>query len=137
MSSRKRKPADLRALCGEVGPDDGVNPREWNRDARRRDGRKLRQLCSQIARALQLALGGIPEAEAFARAVVREVRPAACAGRLVVWIEVPDVVALAEARAALALRAGRLRTEIAEAIHRRRAPELVFDVVVRRAGDDD
>lgn len=139
MPSRKRKDHTRRApaaapyrLCDELFEDDGVDPREdTRRDAAldQKPDRKLRQLCKQVAQALQLALAALPAAAALAGVFVREVRPAPHAGRLCAVIEAPDPRRAPEIAAILQQYAGRLRGEVAAAITRRRAPELTFEVV--------
>jgi len=132
MNSRKRKEEMLRALCANWHPDDGVDPRE---DKRRDDNnlekpdRKLHQLCRQAQRALQLALDALPHAAALGL-TLRDVVPAPNAGRLCVLVSVPTPALRAEAIALLNQRAGWLRTDVAAAVSRRRAPELTFQIVI-------
>lgn len=133
MSSRKRNEEDLRALCAQLYPDDGVDPREDKRgDARneRNPDRKLRQLCKQVAQTLQLALGGLPQADALVGVSVWGVSPAPNAGRLCVVIAVPDPRWREEVAAIMRRHSGRLRSEVASAITRSRTPELTFEVIV-------
>lgn len=133
MPSRKRKENDLRALCAHLYPDDGVDPREdRRRDAEyeKKPDRKIRQLCKQVERTLQLAFGALPRADALVGATVWEVTPAPNAGRLRVVISVPDPNRKDEVAAIVRRHTGRLRAEVAAAITRRRAPELTFDVMV-------
>ncbi len=134
MQSRKRNKPDLRALCAQPYPDDGLNPRD---DKRRRGvaehrgaDRKLQQLCKQAARTLHLALGALPDADRLAEVAISTVYPAPHAGRLRCVLTVPDPERREEVAAVVGRHAGRLRAELAAAITRRRAPELVFEVVV-------
>lgn len=139
MPSRKRSKNDSRALCAHLYPDDGVNPREdKRRDAKTIEPtqRKLRQLCKQAAHALHLALGGLPEADVLAGTTVREVTPAPNAGRLRAILVVPSATRRDDVEAVVQRHIGRLRTEVAVTITRRRAPELVFTVLVEEARDD-
>jgi ribosome-binding factor A len=139
MPSRKRKKDDPRALCAHLYPDDGVNPREDVRqdalDGRKPD-RKTRQLCKQVAQTLQLALGGLPEADVLVGVSVWDVTPAPHAGRLRVVMAVSEAGRAAEVAALLRQRGAWLRGEVAAAITRRRVPELTFDVIVRGGGRD-
>ncbi len=133
MPSHKRNEEDLRALCAQLYPDDGVDPREDKRrdaECERRTDRKLRQLCKQVAQTLQLALGGLPQADALAGMSVWDVSPAPNAGRLCVVIAVPDPGRREEIAAIMRQHSGRLRSEVASAITRSRAPELTFEVIV-------
>jgi ribosome-binding factor A len=133
MHSRKRNEQDLRALCADLHPDDGVDPREdKRRDAgdERKPERKLRQLCKQVAQALQLALGNLPHADGLVGVSVWDVSPAPNAGRLCVVIAVADAGRREQVAAIVRRHSGRLRGEVASAITRRRTPELTFEVIV-------
>ena len=133
MRSHKRNGQDLRALCADLHPDDGVDPREdKRRDAEneKKPDRKLRQLCKQVAQTLQLAIGGLSQADALVGATVWDVSPAPNAGRLCVVIAVPDPGRREEVAAIVRRHSGRLRGDVASAITRRRAPELTFEVIV-------
>jgi len=136
MNSRKRRLDALRALCAELHPDDGVDPRDEKRRAarvERKNDHKVWQLCKQVAHTLHLALGALPDADALAGVIVQAVEPAPNAGRLRVTFAVADPRQIPEVSAVVERHAGRLRAEMAAAITRRRAPELVFAVV---AGGD-
>lgn len=71
------------------------------------------------------ALAGLGD-EALQALQVVSVEPAPHSGRLCVTVRSPDRD-LAEQR--LAVAAGRLRTEVAAAINRRKTPEIVFVVI--------
>jgi ribosome-binding factor A len=90
--------------------------------------RKTRQFCRQVQRVLNLAL---VDQDLFVEAV----SPAPHCGHLLVHVCIPADRAIAEALGALQRDAGRLRTEVAAAIARKRAPELSF-VPAFPAGDD-
>ncbi|HNQ22304.1 MAG TPA: ribosome-binding factor A [Phycisphaerae bacterium] len=133
MPSRKRKRNVLRAPCAHLHADDGVDPREDKRrdaELERRPDRKLLQLCKQVAQALQLAFGELPQADALFGASVREVAPAPSAERLRAVVVTPDPARRAQIAAILQRHSGRLRAEVASAITRHRAPELTFEVVM-------
>ena len=126
-------PANWADVTDEPGPEDGTDPKEWHRkpwDAPKAAGRKARQLCGQAAEALHAAVGECADPAVQALTVL-QVTPAPHTGRLRVTLTLPadGSVGRAEAEAALARAAGRLRGEVADAVHRRRAPELVFEVV--------
>ena len=131
MPSRKRNTEILRALCAQVHPDDGVDPKHQRRRSANRIGvssRKLRQLCRQVAHALQLAL---PEVLSDCDGTLMSVDPAPNAGRLRVVIAVSatsDPQVLLER---LKRQSGHLRAEVAQAVSRRRVPELTFSVVLK------
>ncbi len=116
--------------------DDGTVARS---DFRDRDGartvragasdRKTLQLCAQVRRAFEFALHAACEDPAFDDLEVVEVVPAPHAGRLRVVVgqtaaDRPSAEVLARLESARA----RLTAEVAETIHRRKVPELVFEV---------
>ena len=139
MNSRKPRTNDPRPLCAETGPDDGVDPRHEKRRelARtRKPDRKLDQLCKQVAQDLQLSLSALPKAGEMVGVTVQAVVPAPNAGRLRVVLAVPDPQRHTEVAAIVQRSAGRLRAEVAAAISRRRAPELVFEIIVE-GGDHE
>ena len=91
--------------------------------------RKTRQFCRQVQRVLNLALVA---QDLF----VEDVSPAPHCGHLLVHVAIPADRAIAEALGALQRDAGRLRTEVAAAIARKRAPELSFVPAFPDAGED-
>jgi len=117
------------AACDEVGPEDGIDPREWAKsDFRRAPGRKALQLCRQVGEALQAALAECRD-EVLSGLIVTTVTPAPHAGRLRVSVAAAPSAAVRDAAVVqghLARAAGLLRAEVAAAIHRRKTPELVF-----------
>ncbi len=95
---------------------------------RRKTNWKLQQLCRQVERAAALALA---EVDVPVGAAVAEVAPAPDASRLrviVVLAAGSGAQHLVDTRAALERDAAAFRSEIARAIHRKRVPEVVFDV---------
>jgi ribosome-binding factor A len=133
MSRRFGPPANWADVTDEPGPEDGTDPKEWHKqpwDAPQAAGRKARQLCGQVAEALHAAVGGCADPAVRPLAVV-SVDPAPHTGRLRVVLALPPDggVTRAEAEAGVARAAGRLRAEVAAAVHRRHAPELVFEIV--------
>jgi ribosome-binding factor A len=86
---------------------------------------KTRQLCSQVQRALNLALTDLPGADLGA-VFVSDVLPAPGSGDLLVYVAVPEDRAVADVLAELRALAPRLRAEVARSITRKRVPELSF-----------
>lgn len=123
MSFHKRR--FERPLADTLGPDDGVDPRDWKRvDASQVvRNRKALQLCRQVEHALHLALAdcGDPVLQSL---TVESVRPHPDSSRLLVVLsgDAPD------GAGRVAVAGSLLRREVAAAIHRRKTPELVFDV---------
>jgi ribosome-binding factor A len=130
-----------REVCAETGPDDGVDPRELARERLRRHrriggvnapktaGRKALQLGRQVAEAVDAVLAGESGDEVLASLRVVAVTPAPDASRLLVTVA-PGAgagkVDPEEILARLARASGWLRTEVAAAVTRRKAPALAF-----------
>lgn len=129
---RKAKSEDLSSLCGRLGPDDGINPRELFKTSRRsKNDRKDRQLCRQVFETLSYVLSSVGHDEQLQDLVVREVIPAPDATRLLVVVcpfAATDQVNPAEVLQQLYQASGRLRAEIARSISRRAVPDLMFRV---------
>lgn len=110
--------------------DDGALVRPDFRDTGRKvSPRKLAQLCSQIRRALQMAVLGTVEDETFIDLEVHTVEPGNDPGRVrVVFFHHDASVELNEVRRRVEAARGLWTAEVARAIHRRKVPELVFEV---------
>ena len=139
MSLRKPSRKRLRSLCAEVHADDGSDPRVFFR----KDGsaskprHKARQLCRQVAEALDGLLAGHSGDELLQELAVVDVEPAPDAARLLVTVtprptDVP--IHPASILASLDRASGWLRAEVASAITRKRAPLLTYRVVEIRSG---
>jgi hypothetical protein len=118
--------------CAEPGPGDGLDPRYASRESAPRGPaavrRKTLQLCAQIYRAIEMALCGHPE-DIFRDMRVGSVVAARGQGRLLVTlVATPSALErpLEEWSEALARLAPQLRFVTAQAIHRRKVPELVL-----------
>jgi ribosome-binding factor A len=138
MTSRKVSLRAIAALCDELGPDDGVDPRRIRRGRRKRkkDG-KARQVSRQAEVTVELTLGALLDDALQGLRVVR-VEPAPDSRRLLVVLGPRDGSAeMTEDEAAAAVRKveGRLRREVARALHRKRAPSLAFGFVGMREGE--
>ena len=124
----------LRAHCGELHEDDGVDPRDYfsSGTSRHRRSRKTKQLCRQVAETLDLVLSGDCRDEILQSLQVVSVVPAPNSSRLLVTV----VAGLPDAQLDRGLilnrldkQSGRLRSEVAASINRKRAPMLVFNVL--------
>lgn len=127
------KPARKRilALCDSPGPDDGLDPRYDARStSERRASRKARQLCAQAARTLHTLLSECGDDE-LRELTLLTVEPAPHAGRLLVTVGPVAPGQVQGVLDQLQRVAGRFRAEVAAAVNRRRAPELVFRAAVR------
>jgi ribosome-binding factor A len=130
MTSRRISRKDLLSGCQQAGPEDGVDPRYDHLDGgRRRPGRKTLQLCSQVAETLAGVLA--EQANGVLRdLLVVSVTPAG-GGRLLATLT-PAPSAAVRDRAVILEHLGHahglLRNEVARAVNRRKAPDLVFQV---------
>ena len=88
--------------------------------------RKARQFCRQVQRALNLALADRHADDGLNDLFVDDVSPAPDCGHLLVHVVIPAGRPVNEALGALRRDAPRLRSEVAMAITRKRAPELSF-----------
>jgi ribosome-binding factor A len=87
------------------------------RRSERKQNYKAAMLCRQVQRVLSLSLADVS---------VVEVTPGPDSSRLLVHVAIPRHLAVDEALARLNERTPSLRAEVARAITRKRAPELVF-----------
>jgi ribosome-binding factor A len=128
--ARRISQKDLLAGATDVGPGDGLDPRYDRPEAGRPLGRKTLQLCGQVMQTLSGVLAEQRD-DVLRDLEVASVTPAG-GGRLLVRVT-PAPSAQARDRAVilerLAAAHGALRGEVAAAINRRKAPDLVFEVV--------
>ena len=99
---------------------------------------KVQQLCKQLERAASVTLAGECASDVLVGAAVLSVEPAPDAARLRVTVVLAPGRSAEDAAQAIAdLRraAPAFRREAALSIHRKRVPEVTFDV--RRAGEVD
>ena len=99
--------------------------------------RKTRQFCRQVQRALNLALADQCADGGLHDLFVDEVTPAPDCGHLLIHVVIPSGTTAADALQALRLDASRLRSEVAMAITRKRAPELSFVPAFPDGGQDE
>ena len=115
MSKRRKRGRD--AL---PGPDD-----LFSASADRRASIKEAQLCAQVRETLSFALADTTD-DTLLSVFVLDVVPAPDQSRLAVQVEAPGDPDEVQRR--LVQELGRLRTEIAHAIHRKKVPNLTFVV---------
>jgi ribosome-binding factor A len=140
MNHKRFSKRQMQSLCGEIHSDDGIDPTEFFRPVRKTNSnhRKAQQLCHQVADTLSLVLGGEFGEELRDLRVVA-VTPAPDASQLLVLVA-PAIagnnVDSDAVIAKLAAVAARLRSEVAMAITRRRAPKLLFQFVAGQSADE-
>jgi ribosome-binding factor A len=126
MKSRHSSLELMKELCGEIREDDGVDPREFvKREQRKESNKRDRQLCAQVRRCLDLALPEMLLRLNISTCEVLSVEPAPDASRLMVVIKA-NAGEVDRIRPALDQLKGRIRAEVAQAVHRKRAPDLYF-----------
>ena len=130
MPSRRIPRRDVRSGCDQVGPGDGLDPRHDHlQDGQKQPGRKALQLCGQVAETLAGVLA--EQADGVLRDLLVVCVTPAGSGRLLATLT-PAPSAAERDRAVilthLANAHGLLRNEVARAVHRRKAPDLVFQV---------
>ena len=133
MPISRRKRVELLMLCGQLNEDDAVDPREFFRTRYRSQDAKAQRLCRQVADTLSLVLSGEMADEVLQSLEVFSVQPAPNTRRLLVVVR-PNPRLCADTTpgailAKLSAVQGRLRTEVAAAISRRKAPALDFEVI--------
>ena len=135
MKSRKRE-KEMRALCGQLHPDDGVDPREFHdrtRSSRRREDHKLLSLCKQVFRSVSCTLAGECGDAILQDLSVVAIEPKPDATHLLVLVQLTTLkgqVSLDEVRLRLSQVRPFLREQVATAVSRRRAPDLSFQVIL-------
>lgn len=122
----------LESLCGQVGPDDGLDPRDFFRKKETRGtSRKDWQLCRQVAETLNYVLSGEAHDDVLLGLLVQQVEPAPDASRLLVTVgslDRSDQTDPSTILLHLQQATKRLRAEVASSISRKKAPELIFHV---------
>ena len=125
-----RQPGDMAA---SHSPEDGTDPRVFfdRRQPRRKGGRKALQLCAQVSRALSYALSDCDD-DVLRDLYVESVVPAPDDKRLMVTVtDLNGAASPPEVLEHLHLHHGHLRAEVARSIHRKRTPELSFQVALQ------
>ncbi len=137
MKSKKPSRHEMLSSCADVGPDDGLDPRAFFRKPSAGvPNRKALQLCRQAAQTLGQILAGECGDDLLRELIVESVQPAPNASRLLVTVALALSAAgvdPSEVLACLNRAHGRLRSEVAAAINRRKAPDLVFRVATPKA----
>ncbi len=124
--------------CQEIGPEDGVDPRESIRRAliekatQPKLDRKALQLCRQVERTLAFVLSGELNDDRIRDLQIMSVVPAPHTNHLLATLQscVPlEQDELIELDAALASHKSRVRAAMAADINRRKTPDITMRVV--------
>ncbi|QDT76086.1 ribosome-binding factor A [Lacipirellula limnantheis] len=140
MSLDKRTREQMLAHCDAIHEDDGVDPREFFKLRSHRDkpDRKAQQLCRQVGETIDQILAGELGDAALNALRVASVVPAPDASRMLVTLVATsddgsfDRAAIEHKLAAVT---GLLRSAVAAAITRRKAPNLSFVVIGPNDGE--
>jgi ribosome-binding factor A len=117
-------------VAADRGPEDGMDPKEFFRKSSARGpGRKVMQLCSQVQESLYWILGSQCGDESLALLQVLSVEPAPDSTRLLVTLKLSDGMTMSEALERLQEASKAIRSEVANSIHRKKAPDLVYRLV--------
>ena len=130
MTRQKQSKDLLSSYRADIDADDGADAREFfKKGSSKTNNRKSQQLCAQVADTLGQLIGGDTADEILQSLRLIEVSPAPDASQMLVLVGpaagAPELAAR-EVLAALNGASGWLRTEIAAAITRKRAPRLIF-----------
>ena len=140
MESSHARLRAIAKLCDRTGPEDGVDPRHSSRgSSRKKKSRKIPQLCKQAELTIQMVLSASGDSVLRALTVV-DVEPTTSKGNLLVVLksgEHQEESTEAETREALARATGVLRGAVAEAIHRKRAPNLAYAIISAHGWRDE
>ncbi len=135
FSNRKSRRRNRRA----PETSDGLDSSYFSSHGRARRDQKTAQLCRQVFRAVSLALGECAD-DVLRELTVHAVEPAPDASRMLVRVGVSPIAAADtpphEVLARLEDVSGFLRREVAAAITRKRAPELLFTFAPPAAAAD-
>ena len=102
-----------------------------DRKRRRVADHKTLRLCRQVLEALQIAVAGECGDEVLQQVFIASVNPGADPSKLEVAVELPPDVGPVDAVARLEKAKGLLRTLVAQAISRKKVPDLVFRVALK------
>lgn len=137
-SLHKPSEQELKHLCAELRPDDGLSPITLKKQELRQQlvehppsQARSRQYCKAVHRALESGLSSAIGDERLKDLTVQSVEPLHTGSNLLVLIAVPatDPGTMKTLEKSLQKAAGVLRSVIATEIHRKRTPHLTFRVV--------
>ena len=121
-----------RQCCAEIGAEDGIDPRQLAKqpmDSKR--GRKDLQLCKRAKRTVDLVFAGENLNPLLRELVVNQVKQSANGNQLLVTVLTDPTLSTQETASiveALTQARGYVRTAVAQAIERKRAPAIRFRI---------
>ncbi|HZU39369.1 MAG TPA: ribosome-binding factor A [Gemmataceae bacterium] len=134
MKRKKISRRAIRSCADDIGPEDGLDPRLFFRKrSEKKIDRKVLQLCGEVSRTLSQVLAWELGDNVLSQVRIESVVPAPDSSRLLVAVSLPAAGTSNPERVLQRLHqlTGRLRSEIAAAVARRRVPELAFQVTLR------
>ena len=130
---KRRSKQDMLRNCGEIGPEDGIDPRDLLKQfASSKKDRKALQLCRQVERTISLVVSGELDDDRVRDLQLLSVTPAQHSNHLLVTFQTSSHLpgdALLELDAALFARKGQIRAAIAADINRKKTPDITLRVV--------
>jgi ribosome-binding factor A len=130
MGFHKRKRRFQRPPRNAASPIDRCNLHEWTGSfGAPAHNRKAMQLCRQVEQTLHLALAGCAD-PILQELLVLHVQPFPDSSRLLAIVQAESQPQVVHER--LRAAGGILRREVAAGIHRRKTPELIFQVISTR-----
>jgi ribosome-binding factor A len=111
--------------CDQVLPGDGIDPRLEKHEHRKVANRKALQLCAQVMDSLNLTLSTLGN-DSLRGLYVEAVVPAPDSSQLLVTVVPTDTNDCKKVLEELLGASGKLRSEIAASINRKRVPQLKF-----------
>lgn len=141
MTSDRHTREQMRAHCDHLGEEDGLDPRQFAKTKRpmNQQNRKALQLCRQVAETLNLVLTGEFDDALLYNLQVVSVTPAPDASQLSVALRADlenHDVHPQQILDRLERVAGKLRSEVAASITRKRTPRLLFYIIDRNTLPD-
>jgi ribosome-binding factor A len=140
MKPNRQWLAGARLLCGEIGPEDGIDLRRLPRSNHTmRPGHKVRQLCKSAQRTLTLLIDGEINDSMLRNLLLVDVTPNDAGSSLLISLQYRSTGKIGQKERILEkLQAyqGWLRASIARSLKRRRVPALKFSLIPADSEDE-
>lgn len=131
----QRSVQEMKSLCAELRPEDGLPPHLVKRQQQRAEHSpnhgRVQQYCKAVHRALDAGLASACGDARFKSLAILSVEPLPEGSKLLVLVAAPtpDATVMTELEQALQKASGLLRSVVAMDIQRKRTPHLTFRVV--------